>query len=256
MLYHTARPRNGQKGNFTMTYANFSDTVLDLQLFGDGTAAAPGDGGESSGNIGAGDKSRGLDAAAAKSKGAKNNPLADVIYGKDTNVPPDAEATDAAEIQQTKNLTEQKKETPDKNAAFEEMINGEYKEAFNERVKSIVEKRLKSLKQTDSKYESLRPVLDMLAEKYGVDPADTASLSKAIEEDNSLYEKEALEKGIPVENLKSIRKLEHENNVLKQQIKDRESRESAERIYASWLDQANTAKSIYPGLSLETEIQH
>ena len=50
---------------------------------------------------------------------------------------------------------------------------------------------------------------------------DAAALTKAIEEDDSFFEDEALERGIPVEQLKEIRKMERENADLKRQMAEK-----------------------------------
>ena len=95
--------------------------------------------------------------------------------------------------------------TIDRNAEFEKLIKGEYKDLYDARVKDTVQKRLKSTKETVDKYNSLSPMLETLGKKYGVDFNDADALIKAIEEDDSFYEQEALEKGITVEALKEIR---------------------------------------------------
>ena len=86
--------------------------------------------------------------------------------------------------------------TIDRNAEFEKLIKGEYKDLYDARVKETVQKRLKSTKETVDKYNSLTPMLETLGKKYGVDSTDAEALIKAIDEDDSFYEQEALEKGI------------------------------------------------------------
>ena len=96
----------------------------------------------------------------------------------------------------------------DRKAEFDKLIKGEYKDLYDEKMQTTIQKRLKGTKETVEKYEALSPMLEMLGKKYGVDPSDTAALSKAIEEDDSYYEEEALEKGIPVEHLKEMRRID------------------------------------------------
>jgi hypothetical protein len=82
------------------------------------------------------------------------------------------------------------------------------------------------------------------------------ALNKAIEEDDSYFEEEALEKGLSVEQLKEIRKMERENSELKRQMEERQRKENADRIYSQWMDQAEKAKAVYPSFDLRTEMQN
>ena len=209
---------------------------LDLQLFAEGTG---GDGG--TGTAGA----TGVSATAAVSqpKGVKANPLADVKYGIQEEA-----TTPAAEV--VENPTE------DRNAKFEALIKGEYKDLYDQRMQDTVQKRLKSTKETVDKYNALTPTLEILAKKYGVDSSDIAALNKAIEEDDSYFEEEALEKGITVEQLKEYRKMEKENAELKRQMDEQNRKENANKIYAQWMEQAESAKQVYPSFDFRAEMQN
>ena len=96
---------------------------LNLQLFAEG---AGGDGGTGA------DGAMGATATAAMSqtKGDKN-PLANVKYG----IQPTEEATPAAEV--NPNPTE------DRNAKFEALIKGEFKDLYDARMQDTIQKRLK-----------------------------------------------------------------------------------------------------------------
>ena len=210
--------------------------ILDLQLFAEG--AGGGDGGTGAeGATGAT-----ATAAVSQNKGVKSNPLADVVYGKQ------AEATPAAEVVETP--------TEDRNAKFEALIKGEYKDLYDARVSDTVQKRLKSTKETVDRYNELSPTIEALAKKYGVDPTDIKALNKAIEDDDSYYEQEALEKGITVEQLKEIRKMEKENADLKRQMEEQNRKDNANKIYAQWMEQADSTKQIYPSFDLKAEMQN
>ena len=217
---------------------NITFRQLDLQLFADGGAgAAGGTGAEGATGVTA-------TAAGSQQKGVKSNPLADVKYG----LQPTEEKAPAAEV--VENPTE------DRNAKFEALIKGEYKDLYDARVQDTVQKRLKSSKETVEKYEALAPTLEALAKKYGVDAADIKALNKAIEDDDSYYEQEALEKGITVEQLKEIRKMEKENAELKRQMEEQNRKENANKLYKEWMEQAETAKSVYPSFDLRAEMQN
>lgn len=211
---------------------------FDLQLFAEGGAGDGGTGAEGA---------QGVTAAAAlpQTKGVKANPLADVKYGKqeaDGNVP-------AAEEQPAQTAT------PDREAAFEQLIKGEYKDLYDARIQDTIQKRLKGSKETVDKYNALTPTLELLARKYGVkDAGDIEALNAAIEADDSYFEEEALEKGITVEQLKEIRKMERENADLRRQMQEQKSQEQAEKLYASWMQQAEEAKKVYPSFDIKAEM--
>ena len=206
--------------------------MLSLQLFAEGGA---GDGGTAEG--------QGVTAAAAlpQTKGEKSNPLAGVKYGIQE------ESAPAAEVQTA---------TPDRNAMFEQLIKGEYKDLYDARVQDTIQKRLKSSKETVDKYNALAPTLELLGSKYGVDAGDTEALIKAIQEDDSYYEQEALEKGMTVQQLKEVKKMERENAELKAQMQEAQRQENGKKLYAAWMQQADEAKKVYPSFDLRAEMNN
>ena len=206
--------------------------MLSLQLFAEGA----GDGGTAEG--------QGVMAGAASQQKGVSNPLADVKYGIQE------EAAPAAEVQNNPTAV------VDRNAEFERLIKGEYKDLYDARVQDTIQKRLKSSKDTVDKYNELTPTLEMLAKKYGVDIGDIASLNKAIQEDDSYYEEEALERGISVQQLKEIRKMERENAALKAQMDEAKRQENGKKLYAAWMQQAEEAKKIYPSFDIRTEMNN
>ena len=123
-------------------------------------------------------------------------------------------------------------------------------------MQDTIQKRLKGTKETVEKYNALAPTLEMMAKKYGVDVGDTEALNKAIEEDDSYYEEEALEKGLTVQQLKEIRKMERENADLKRKMQEQQSQENANKLYATWMTQAEEAKKVYPSFDLRAEMQN
>lgn len=221
-----------------MDKANLFPKFLNLQLFAEG-----GDGGTGA------EGATGATATAAVSqrKGVKSNPLADVKYGTQAE-----ETTPAAEVE----TTAPTEVVEDRNAKFEELIKGEYKDLYDQRVQDTVQKRLKGSKETVDKYNELAPTLEMLAKKYGVDASDIKALNKAIEEDDSYYEEEALELGLTVEQLKEKRKMERENAELKRQMAEQNRRDNANKLYATWMEQEKQTKTVYPQFDLRTEMQN
>ena len=219
-----------------MSHNYFSERI-NLQLFADG-----GDGGSGTGADGANGVTAGV--PSLPTKGAKN-PLADVKYGiqEEDVQTANAQKTDDGNIA-----------TEDRNARFEALIKGEFKDLYDARVQDTIQKRLKGTKETVDKYNELTPTLEMLAKKYGVDASDIKALNKAIEDDDAYYEEEAMEKGVTVEQLKSIKKMERENAELRKMNEERNNRERAERDVAEWMRQAEEAKRSFPNLDLGEEL--
>lgn len=216
---------------------NFTDRFdFDLQLFAEGA----GESGTAEGtNAGVTEA-----VAALQEKGRKNNPLADVKYGIQDEEPPVAEA-------------EQKEPAaPDREKAFEELIKGEYKDLYDRRVREALKKRLKGTQENAERLQALAPTMELLEKRYGVKAGDLEALNQAIEEDTGFYEDEAARMGIPVEQLKQMRRMERENQQLRQTMDELRTRENADRVYRQWLEQEQETRQVYPQFSLETEMEN
>ena len=206
--------------------------MLSLQVFAEGA----GDGGTAQG--------QGVTAEAASQQMGVNIPLADVKYGVQE------EAAPAAEVQKTTEV----QTNPDEE--FESLIKGQYKAQYDARMQETIQKRLKGTKETVEKYNALQPVLETLAKKHGVDASNIEALQKAIEDDDYYFEDEALEKGITVQQLKEIRRMERENADLKRQMQEKQANENAEKIYADWMNQAEETKKVYPTFDIRAEMSN
>lgn len=208
---------------------------LFIQLFGEGGGTGAGAaGGAPAGAEGA--------APAQPQQGVKQNPLADVQYGRQ------GDASDAG-TQVGKPIGD------DRSAQFEALIKGEFKDLYDQRVQDTIQKRLKSTAETVNRYNSLTPVLEMLGQKYGVDANDAEALSKAIEEDSSFYEDEAVERGMSVEQLKEIKKMERENRELRARMDRERNQQQVDQILMKWHQDSEALKQVYPDFDFDTEMQ-
>lgn len=218
-------------------------TYFDLQLFAEGGAgAAGGDGGAAAG---AGDAT-GVTVPAAEGRRQKRvNPLANVKYG----VQPEAQGEVAATREEAANTNDGKK-------TFEELIKGEYKADFDARVQDIIRSRFKQNGEMEERLNALNPLLEGLGRLHNVDPTDVQQLTDIVLNNDSLYEEEAMERGMSVEALKAVKQMERENETLKQ----REQQSIAETRMREHFDnlarQADEAKQLYPGLDLMAEMQN
>lgn len=225
-----------------------SDKIIYLQRFADGGGAAGGEGGAAAG---AGDAS-GVQvpvAGAERAKKRKDNPLANVRYGKQMD---EAPRQDATAVQETASNEDKGQTRP----TFKELIEGEYKEEYGQQIQQIIRQRFKANAETEDKLNRLNPIMEILGRKYNVDPTDIDSLTKAIDDDDSLYEDEAIERGMSVESLKMVKKMEQENTQLKQREQANIAEQQMRTHFETLVRQTEQAKQLYPALDLQAEMKN
>lgn len=141
--------------------------------------------------------------------------------------------------------------------SWDSLIKGRYKKEYGEAVENAIKKRFRNQKDLQGQIDAINPLVMTMAEKYGIKPDATGripidALSDKILNDNSMYEQEAFDRGMNVEDLKQMKALERENALLKAQ-----SQRSAEQ--AEWdnvLAQGNAVKEMYPDFDLDVEMQN
>lgn len=186
-----------------------------------------------------------------KRKGAKRmkNKLLTFFDGEGTGSDSGQVAADQTGSDTTQAAAEEKE---DLDADFEALIKGKYKAQYDARFQQGINARHKDYMQNKQQLESLNPMLDMLKEKYGV--SDVKDLQKAIMDDDSYYEEEAMERGLTVEQLKYMKQMERENKAYKEReqesIKEQMQREKIE----GWLRQETEFKQKAPEFSLRAEL--
>ena len=192
--------------------------------------------------------------AAGKAKARARNPLANVQYGKAAEQ--QAVEEDGGRAASGEEPPAEQAQPVDRRAQFERLIQEEYKDEFTQRVHGIIDKRFKETKTLESKLEQLQPVVEMLSAKYGVQSDDVGQLAKALEDDDAYYEQEAMEKGVSVETLKAMKRMERENAELRQAVEQKEREEGARETYANWMRQGEELKAVYPSFDFAAEVQN
>lgn len=186
-----------------------------------------------------------------KRKGAKRmkSKLLTFFDGEGTGSDSGQAAADQTGSDTTQVAAEEKE---DLDADFEALIKGKYKAQYDARFQQGINARHKDYMQNKQQLESLNPMLDMLKEKYGV--SDVGELQKAIMDDDSYYEQEAVDRGMTVEQLKYMKQMERENKAYKEReqetIKEQMQREKIE----GWLRQETEFKQKAPEFSLRAEL--
>ena len=132
----------------------------------------------------------------------------------------------------------------------------DFKDLFDAEIKGILNDRFKKSKETEKQLKAFSTVGQRLSEKYGVDGNNPEEILKALDEDDSFYEEEAMEKGMPVDELKKSKALLRENNALKEEMAERNRQETIDKQVSEWMRQAQEAQKIYPQLNFESELKN
>ena len=151
----------------------------------------------------------------------------------------------------------------DQGMSFNDLIesNPEYKKALGEHVQNAVNKRFKNQKDLQSRIDEASPIIEMVAEKYGLRPDDQGGidlsiLQQKIMDDNSMYEQEAFDRGMSVEDLKHWKQTERENERLRR-VNEGYEREAEERKeFEELMSAGEELKKVYPNFSLSQELQN
>ena len=112
---------------------------------------------------------------------------------------------------------------------FEKLIKGPYKQAYDARVKSILQQRLKNSRETAEKYAAAQPVLELMRQRLGIEGEDYGAMERALRE--RLPEK-----------------------ALAGQQRQEEIQAGASRMVEQWQRQAEQIRETYPAFDLDREM--
>lgn len=139
--------------------------------------------------------------------------------------------------------------------SFDDLINGEYKKDYQKNINKVVRSRLKGAKETENRLNSFTPLLEILANRYGIEADDVSKLDaqafiEKMMDDDSIYEEESLETNIPVDALKKMKKMELENTAMRKQL-EAEAMEAEQRAdFEAKFREAEELKEYYPNFEL------
>lgn len=200
---------------------------LSLQLFADGAGAGA--------------------AAAGTATGAETGSTGQPATGNNNNAEGAAGSTTGAESTAEQSQVE----------TFDDLIKGRYKQDFDAKVQSIINKRFKGAHEAEASMNKLSQGISALGTYYGLDaesPDFLDKLNSRIMDDEKLYEKEAAESGMNVDDVKRIRRMEMENRALKLQTRrDAEERQMQE-FYSGVIKQVPDVQKVYPQFDIDTEM--
>ena len=165
----------------------------------------------------------GGDGAGAATNTAANTPAAsgEVVYGKQN---PDAEnaaietAANSSDAANTENASSSTLD--DKRKAYQDIVNGEYKDQYAEDIQRIINRRFKETKGLQEQVDAQKGLIDTLSARYGV--TDIDDLVKAVNDDTAFWKEAAEEAGMTVEQYKKVQQLEAQNKALLQNEQKRQ----------------------------------
>lgn len=228
-----------------------------LQLFAEG-----GDGGASAGGEGSsmGAEAGGFDPFANAPKKARDlyakmqkETKGDITSVKETSAP----AEEATAKATTPTTTEEAAPAQEKKLSFKDLIasDEDYKQAHERHIQKALKDRMK---RHDTEMSEANEILALIGQKYGLDSASEsfrADLTKAIQGDDSVYEKYAEEHDVPIEEAKTIVNLRQQLERANKQAEERRAMEEEAKVINALRTSAEQTKAKYPDFDLDTAIQ-
>lgn len=139
---------------------------------------------------------------------------------------------------------------------FEDMIKGDYKQAFQKKTQAIINERFKQNKHAEAVQSEYEDMLGPVYDKYGVKKGDRSALKAAIEADDSYLAEEAARRHVTKEQVRVERQLA---KVTQQQQADklRQQQQAANtQKWNEWSQEAAEVSEKYPGFDLRGEIMN
>ena len=217
---------------------------LNLQLFGEG-----GDGGDGG-------------SASATGEGLGTNPGENIpahiperakkyyqkAVEKTTKTQPTEEPQTSNEVKTTEKLS------------YADLIKSdEYKDEHKAYMDKTISDRLKKYKGLEDSYGKAKATLDIVANKYGVNPDDEnflEVLNQKIEADDSYYEDYAMEHDISTEEARRIVTMERKVAQIEAQKLEQERKEQMQREFMNVVKNAEKTKAQFPQFDLNAEMQN
>ncbi len=136
---------------------------------------------------------------------------------------------------------------------FRELVTGRFRDIYTQETQRMIDRRFRETKRLESELSRSRPVMETLAERYGLRPSDTEGIARALEADDGLLRERAEKAGMSVGLYKELQRLRSGYETLLSERRAAEGRRNAERQLESWYGQAESLSLEYPGFNLERE---
>lgn len=217
---------------------------LNLQLFGEGGGDG-GDGGSTStsGEGAVGNSGEDLLEASIPEKAKKYYKKA---QAKMVQSNPSVETQTTSESNATEKIP------------YADLIKSEYKEEHKAYMDKTLGERLKKYKGLEEDYGKARNTLEIVANKYGINPNDEnflEVLNQKIEADNSYYENYAMEHDISTEEARRVVTMERQVAQIEREKQEQAKQEQMRQHMLVLHQNAEKTKAQFPQFDLETEMQ-
>lgn len=231
---------------------------LDLQLFaGEGAGDGGSDGAETGVEAADPGRQRLLELGVPADKIRKNR----AYSAKQPAQAPATAGQDKAQAQQPQQTpaatdpTEEKKNETSARMSWEEISKDP---EYSKEIQRVVQSRLRSAKGAEEAMGKLAPAIDLIARKYGQDPAklDYDALANAIRADKSYFEDDALEMGTDVDDAQE-KVLNTLDTARQQRVEAQTIEEQRFHDHIKNLEQqGEKMKSVFPNFNLQQELRN
>ena len=175
---------------------------------------------------------------------------AEVVYG----VQPDAAESGQPEAGAEPEEAEGTKR--DKKAEWRKLIEGDYKEEFQNHTQGIINKRFREMKGLQEQNAALGELAVKLGDRYGVDPRDLKGLAAAIDGDKGFLRDQADKAGLTVDQYRASQEMRRENEYYRQMREQQERERRTQEAWAQVEAQAEEVKKVYPNFDLNAEMDN
>lgn len=225
--------------------------IFALQLFADGGGAGASSAGAGAG-VGTGataptGETSSTPTPVGENTNKQDNNTTTVVYGKQDN-------TTSNNTIANNSVQEQAK------IPFADLVKSDdYKEDFQKFMDKAFQKRFKDNENLKSENARMREILDLTNVRYGLDSSSDNyldELTAKIQGDTKLYEDEALEAGVPVEEYMKIKNAERIIESNKREQADKERQAFIQAHCQNLVQQSETMKQQFPNFNLESEMDN
>ena len=151
---------------------------------------------------------------------------------------------------------QQAEQTPEeREKAFNDMINGDFRDLFDARMQKAIKERVGEVKQLQQQLQQQNDVIGLVAKKYGISTDKMGDIREALESDDVFWEEAAAAQGMTVDSYKKMAKLEAENEALHKAREEAERKNQKDAVFQKWDREAEELKRMYPQFDLQSEIQ-
>lgn len=161
----------------------------------------------------------------------------------------EAAAPETTEGQQAEQTLEEREK------AFNDMINGDFRDLFDARMQKAIKERVGEVKQLQQQLQQQNDVIGLVAKKYGISTDKMGDIREALESDDVFWEEAAADQGMTVDSYKKMVKLEAENEALHKAREEAERKNQKDAVFQKWDREAEELKRMYPQFDLQSEIQ-